>query len=176
MTISLYKNAREVVGHSLILAAHLLFLAGCSENASNPVAHIDTEPRVNEFNFPIQEWDGENWVYSQSQVFTDTIWRITGSARRADGRFIVAGGYLITMTNPNSRRVNITIGELRFLDSNDITIADYDVSPDDDFSLDPGGSVRRSGNFEIVLLSLDSLDLIVFLGIMAKSSFELSNS
>ena len=80
---------------------------------------------------------------------------------------------MITMTNPNSRRVNIAIGELRFLDSNDITIADYDVSPDDDFSLDPGGYVRRSGNFEIVLLSLDSLDLIVFLGIMAKSSFEL---
>ena len=53
------------------------------------------------------------------------------------------------MTNPNARRVNITIGELRFLDTNDIAIADYDVSPNDDFSIAPGGSVRRSGDFAI---------------------------
>ena len=155
-----------------IALVYILFLSGCSESGGNPVAQIDTDSRVNEFNFPIQEWDGKNWVYSQSQVFTETVWRFTGSVSRADGRVIVAGGYMITMTNPNARRVNITIGELRFLDTNDITIADYDVSPDDDFSIDPGGSVRRSGDFEIELLSLDSLDLIVFLGIMAKSSFE----
>ena len=76
------------------------------------------------------------------------------------------------MTNPNARRVNITIDELRFLDTNDITIADYDVSPNDDFFIDPGGSVRRSGDSEIELLSLDILDLIVSLGIMARNSFE----
>ena len=76
------------------------------------------------------------------------------------------------MTNPNARRVNITIGELRFLDTNDFTIADSDVSPNDDFSIDPGGPVRRSGDSEIELLSLDILNLIVFLGIVAKNSFE----
>ena len=46
------------------------------------------------------------------------------------------------------------------------------VSPDNDFWIDPGDSVRRSGDFEIELLSLDILDLTVFLGIMARSSFE----
>jgi len=165
-------GGKHGVTYMYIVLVYLLFLFGCSETVKNPVVHIDTDSRVNEFNFPIQEWDGKHWVYSPSQVFTETAWRFTGSASRADGRLIVAGGYMITMTNPNARRVNITIGELRFLDTNDITVADYDVSPDDDFSIDPGGSVRRSGDFEIELLSLDILDLIVFLGIMAKSSFE----
>ena len=120
-------GGKHGVTYMYIVLVYLLFLFGCSETVKNPVVHIDTDSRVNEFNFPIQEWDGKNWVYSPSQVFSETVWRFTGSASRADGRVIVAGGYMITMTNPNARRVNITIGELRFLDTNDITIADCDV-------------------------------------------------
>ena len=62
-------GGKHGVTYMYIVLVYLLFLFGCSETVKNPVVHIDTDSRVNEFNFPIQEWDGKNWVYSPSQVF-----------------------------------------------------------------------------------------------------------
>ena len=152
-----------------------LSLWGCSDDSAKvtalPEPTLDTAPVKHTGTFPLDEWNGAKWIDSGQSISLETTWRFIGSVE-VDTGLKVSGGYTIKFTNPTNRVVEVGIIKLKFYDNVDITIAEYDIIPDDTFNIDPSEEITRNGTFEITVGSLEVTELITEMGIWAYAGFK----
>jgi hypothetical protein len=150
-----------------------LYLWGCGDDSPTASkATLDTAPRTDSLTYVIQEWNGSEWINSIHSVSVESSWRFVSSVEEDRG-LSVSGGYTLTLTNPTDRVVLYRIGKLKFYDSSDIAIAEYDVIPQDEFNIEPSGKFTRTGTFNITVANLEVTELITRMGLTASCGFKL---
>tara|TARA_R110000744_G_scaffold369584_1_gene479850 strand:+ start:130 stop:624 length:495 start_codon:yes stop_codon:yes gene_type:complete len=159
----------------LLLILLILPIISCSDD--NPTASkptLDTTPKAQGDRFGgIDRWDGDNWVSAERIATINTTWRFISYSGDLDndtgGR--VTGGYTVKFTNPANELLNVRIGTFRFFDELDILIDEFNVIPDDEFTIQANSSRTRNGSFNFTVANLAVTELIVRMGIGGRLSF-----
>ena len=156
---------RRIILRTLLLFA-LLPIIACSDDdkPTAPTPTLNTTPRTEtDSYFYINQWDGSNWVATTSQVNLQTTWRFTsydGITSGVDNGGTISGGYTIEFTNTSNKLVDGRISKIMLYDSIGITIAEFDVYPDDEFTIMGNGSTKRTGTFRVEVVNLAEAELI----------------
>ncbi len=111
---------------SLFLYSCLLFfIYGCS--SSSPTAPtLDTKTKVFDSYYPINKWDGEDWIATSGKLDMSVSWRFISDSDADEGVEIKVG-YAIEFSNPTDNDVEVRISKLSFYDIDGIPIYQADV-------------------------------------------------
>ena len=155
MRFFLYRAGRKTFYFlPILLVCHIL---ACGEKAVDPQVSLNTATH---------EHTGVYW--ENTSIRADISWRFISAEDGFNNRIFITGSWIITFRNTGVNTYGINIDRFVFEDPSGFQITEYTSisnTPIDTFVLNESQTDRRTGNFEILVNSVDTANTITNMGV-----------
>ena len=157
MRFFLYRTGRKPFYFlPILLVCHIL---ACGDKAVDPQENLNTMSHEHVDLY----WEG-------TPIKADVTWRFISAEEGFNNKIFITGSWIITFRNTGVNTYGINIGQFVFEDPSGFQITEYTPisnAPIDIFSIAGSQTSRRTGNFEILVNSVDIANTITYMGVYA---------